>query len=383
MAPRPRKNNSTSVPNLYERKLASGKVSYRYKDIRTNKFHPLKSDLETAEKQAKQLNAIISQQLIEEETRKIINNASSSSITVGAWCERYQELLNDQLDAGIIKKSTLDQKRWALNPVKATYASKKLSQFSTLDINKLIKSYTQQGKATMAQRIRTVLIDMFAEAIAEGYFPANQPNPAVVTKMPRAKVKRARLTVDVFSAAVDWAKENQPSYCWKSYLFALVTAQRLDDIGNAQFKDIKERDGAYYFGFTQGKTGAKLLIPLELRLESINVSVGEVVGLCRDKVVSHHLFHHSKFAGKAKPGSKVRTKSLSVRFAEAIKAVKPNWGENTPPSFHEMRSLSEREYQKQGIDTKKLLGHKHQTTTDTYADARGHDWVVVPLEKTS
>ena len=387
MAPRPRKNNSTSVPNLYPRKYGAGKVSYRYKDIRTGKFHPLGADLLAAEKQAKQLNALISQQMIEEEAKKILNNVSSSSITVGAWCDQYELHLLSLFDSKDIKKSTYDQKRWALNPIKNKYASKKLNQFSTLDINKLLKSYTSQGKSTMAQRIRTVLIDFFAEAIAEGHFPANQPNPAEVTKMPRTKVKRARLTLDLFNAVIGWSKENQPAYLWKSYLLALVTAQRLDDIGEARFRDTKKGAGLdkdrEFFCFTQSKTGTKLMIPMDLKLNVLDLSVADVVNLCRDKVVSPFLFHHSKFAGRAKPGSKVRTKSLSNGFAEAVKAVKPNWGENTPPSFHEIRSLSEREYKKQGVNTQLLLGHKHQTTTDTYADTRGHDWVIVPLEKSS
>lgn len=235
----------------------------------------------------------------------------------------------------------------------------------------------------MAQRIQTVLIDLFAEAIAAGHYPANQPNPAAVTKQPKTKTKRARLTLDVFVKAFEWAKENQAPYLWKSYILALVSAQRLDDIGNARFRDIRKQDNAEYFSFTQGKTGTKLLIPMGLRLDAIDVSVGEAVSQCRDKVVSPFLFHHAKYVGRAKPGTKVRTKSLSNGFAEAIRAVKPNWGEHNPPSFHEIRSLAEREYDKQGINTQKLLGHKHQTMTDVYADTRGHDWVIVPLEKSS
>lgn len=42
-----------------------------------------------------------------------------------------------------------------------------------------------------------------------------------------------------------------------------------------------------------------------------------------------------------------------------------------PPSLHECRSLSERLYRAQGINTMILLGHKHQAMTDMYNDDRG------------
>ena len=101
--------------------------------------------------------------------------------------------------------------------------------------------------------------------------------------------------------------------------------------------------------------------------------------MCRDRVVSPHLFHHVRRTGKTDPGDKVRAKSLSIGFAKAVRALKIDWGDYDQPSFHEIRSLSEREHKKQGINTKNLLGHKHQTTTDTYADPRGHDWIVVKM----
>ncbi len=54
-------------------------------------------------------------------------------------------------------------------------------------------------------------------------------------------------------------------------------------------------------------------------------------------------------------------------------------GEHTQPGFHEIRSLAERLYREQGINTQALLGHKHLKTTNTYHDARGFDWITVHL----
>lgn len=51
----------------------------------------------------------------------------------------------------------------------------------------------------------------------------------------------------------------------------------------------------------------------------------------------------------------------------------------TPTTFHEQRSLSERLYRAQGIDTKILLGHKTQSTTDRYNDDRGKEWTKLAI----
>ncbi len=55
--------------------------------------------------------------------------------------------------------------------------------------------------------------------------------------------------------------------------------------------------------------------------------------------------------------------NLSDYFAKArdLAGIIPPAGK-TPPTFHEQRSLSERLYRAQGIDTKTLLGHKVQAT---------------------
>ncbi|RGO38690.1 hypothetical protein DXB20_14315, partial [Escherichia coli] len=48
--------------------------------------------------------------------------------------------------------------------------------------------------------------------------------------------------------------------------------------------------------------------------------------------------------------------------------------------FHEQRSLSERLYREQGLDTQKLLGHKSRKMTDRYNDDRGKDWIIVDIK---
>jgi hypothetical protein len=67
---------------------------------------------------------------------------------------------------------------------------------------------------------------------------------------------------------------------------------------------------------------------------------------------------------------------VSRTFAKSIKATGIEYVLKAP-TFHELRSLSEREYREQGINTKKLLGHKREAMTEVYNDVRGCDWTKV------
>ncbi|WP_223811647.1 MULTISPECIES: hypothetical protein [Pantoea] len=46
---------------------------------------------------------------------------------------------------------------------------------------------------------------------------------------------------------------------------------------------------------------------------------------------------------------------------------------DTPPTFHEQRSLAERLYREQGMDIQHYLVIKNQTQTDKYNDDKGKD----------
>lgn len=386
---RPRNSRLTTIPNLYA-KVVKDTVYYQYKDVRTGKFHGLGKDRNKVERQARQLNALIAQQIIDQETAAIIQGDNSMTITVSAWYEQYTEIQRNRLADGKIKKATFDARIGQLKKPVEMFGKEKLGHFTTLKINKVLKHYTDENKDTMAQRVRSALIDFFKEAVYEGHFPADKPNPATVSRSPQIKVRRSRLTLDVFKRVLEWSQEHQMPQQWKAYLLALLTGQRLDDICNLRRRTTRiehlgkrynsgvvTEDNVEYLAFVQKKTSNKVMIPLDLRLNSIGYSVREALELCTTSVSYEYALCHTKRIGKAKPGDRIRLKTVSNGFAKAIAALDINWGEKTPPSFHELRSLTEREYRAQGVNTQHLLGHKHQTMTDTYADRRGDDWVRV------
>jgi Phage integrase family. len=158
-------------------------------------------------------------------------------------------------------------------------------------------------------------------------------------------------------------------------LLAVVTGQRLGDISNMKFADIWDN----HLHVTQSKTGARIAIPLDLRCDELEVSLGQVISMCRDRIVSPYLLHHHHTVARAKRGGRIQEQTISGAFSDARDASGLKWADGTPPTFHEQRSLSERIYRAQGIDTKLLLGHKNQQMTDKYNDDRGREWTVIAV----
>ena len=56
--------------------------------------------------------------------------------------------------------------------------------------------------------------------------------------------------------------------------------------------------------------------------------------------------------------------------------------EGDPPTFHELRSLSARLYEKQISDkfAQHLLGHKSDTMASQYRDDRGREWDKIEIK---
>jgi integrase len=136
------------------------------------------------------------------------------------------------------------------------------------------------------------------------------------------------------------------------------------------------------------KTDEKIKIPLSLRLNAVNWSVGEIVARCRDSVLSRHLLHHIRHKGKAKPGHPIMESTLTDAFAKARDLSGLTWpaiGEDEepqdPPSLHEIRSLSERLYRNErgAKFAQSLLAHKHAKQTTEYDDPRSPRWVEIEI----
>ena len=375
MAARPRKNN-VSVPNLYplySRKV--NKVYWRYKHPVTGKFH----SLGTNEAEAIAIATEANSRLAEQRTRQIlaisdrIATSKGKAITTSTWLDRYQAIQDDRLESGDIKLNTYKQKAKPVSLLRERAGMKLISSVDVRDIAQLLDEYITAGQPRMAQVVRSVLIDVFKEAQHYGEVPPGY-NPALATKQPRRKITRQRLSLEEWQKIFDIA-DARHRYMGNAMLLALVTGQRLGDISRMKFSDIWDD----HLHVIQEKTGSKIAIPLSLRLNAINWSLRDVVARCRDYAVSPYLVHFFRTTSQAERGAQVKANTLTMNFSKARDLAGINWGEGSPATFHEQRSLSERLYKEQGLNTQKLLGHKTQQQTDRYHDDRGKGWSKVAL----
>ncbi|SXF51340.1 site-specific recombinase, phage integrase family protein [Klebsiella variicola] len=375
MAARPRKNN-ISIPNLYplfSRKV--NKVYWRYKHPITGKFHSLGTD----EAEATAIAIEANKRLAEQQTRQImaitdrISASSGKSISTNTWLERYWKIQQERLKSGDIKENTIKQKAKPVSLLKERVGMKLISAVNVRDVAQILDEYLAEGQPRMAQVIRSVLIDVFKEAQHAGEVPPGY-NPALATKQPRRKITRQRLTLEEWQKIFDIADANH-KYMGNAMLLAIVTGQRLGDISRMKFSDIWDE----HLHVEQEKTGSKIAIPLALRCNAINWSLRDVISRCRDYAVSPYLVHFFRTTSQAERGAQVKPRTLTMNFSKARDNADIDWGQGTPATFHEQRSLSERLYKAQGINTKDLLGHKTQQQTDRYHDDRGKGWTKVAL----
>ncbi|KDF42590.1 phage integrase Arm DNA-binding domain-containing protein [Enterobacter kobei] len=377
MAARPR-SHKISIPNLYcKLDKRTGKVYWQYKHPTTGRFHSLGTDEAEAKQVANEANAIIAEQ----RTRQILSvnerlsrmKGKRTDITVTEWIDKYIVIQEERLRNNELRPNSFRQKNKPLRLFREHCGMRYLKDIETIDIAEITDAIKNDGFSRMAQVVRIVLVDVFKEAQHAGYVPPGY-NPAMATKQPRHKVTRQRLSLEEWKSIYEAAETMQP-YLQCGMLLALVTGQRLGDICRMKFSDIWDD----MLHIEQEKTGSRLAIPLDLKCDALGLTLRDVVSKCRDAVISKYLVHFRHSTSKATRGDSVSSSSLTTSFKKARNKCGIEWEKGTAPTFHEQRSLSERLYEAQGVDTQKLLGHKSPQQTAKYHDDRGKDWTVIAV----
>lgn len=226
--------------------------------------------------------------------------------------------------------------------------------------------------ATQANRYRSLLVNLFKYAAAQGLI---EKNPAAQTLNKKVVKKRHRLSWDDFQAIYQIA----PSWLKNAMDLALLTTQRREDIVNLKFSDIK--DG--YLFVIQNKTkkhGQAAYLKIKM-----GPSLCQVIERCRDDTVSPFLIH--RIPGRRVPLKKnqyhrtyVTPDYLSKSF-QKCRDTTTRFAHCKPeerPTFHEIRSLAIKLYEECGHDAQKLAGHTHRAMTEHYK--KGHDIEWTPTE---
>ncbi|WP_071823831.1 tyrosine-type recombinase/integrase [Serratia sp. FGI94] len=220
----------------------------------------------------------------------------------------------------------------------------------------------------MATTMRSVLSDIFREAIVEGYI---ENNPVTPTRAAKVTVKRERLELSQY-LQIRKAADQLPPWFGLSMDLALVTGQRREDVALMRFDNITNGR----LQFEQGKTGVKLSLPLDLELAATGLTLRTVIDRCR--LTSTTDFMISAGIRKNSPDGALHPDGLTKKFVAARRAAGIEFTES-PPTFHEIRSLAGRLYEREkGKEfTQKLLGHKSEAMTGKYLDSRGKEYVML------
>jgi integrase len=247
--------------------------------------------------------------------------------------------------------------------------SRPVSLVSTVDCAGLIEAEADAGKARGAQALRSRLSAIFARAVQLGWV---DHNPVPATRNPKVTVKRGRLTLDTFRqihAVADQVAEWLPH----AMMLALITGADRSTIVGMQRSD----HASGYLTITRSKTGARIAIPVALRMDCVGVSLADLLAH-KTGVVSKYLLHHVDPWGNAPAGSKIHPDRISHAFTEARKLA--GLPDEKAPTFHEVRSLASRLYRDQGnVDVQALLGHARAEMTQMYQDPRGVEAIKVRI----
>lgn len=231
-----------------------------------------------------------------------------------------------------LPRNTLRLRKYQLNAIRKSLGDLAMNVVTTRDIALFLDVCVIENKQTMAVILRSVLNDVFREAIVAGVIEINPVEP---TRAKQPWVQRSRLSVEQFRMLLEAVTESEPWF-YRTLLVAVVTAQRREDITRMRFSNVC--DGRLFI--TQSKKGSKLAIPVDLALPDIGMTLNDLIELRRRNNPSPHFICSAARRHGRRPGP-VRQEKLMQAFTR----TRVHWGLDAlpdPPAFHEICSLSGR-----------------------------------------
>lgn len=287
---------------------------------------------------------------------KFFSRIAPGMTPVADWCGEFERLIALRN----LHPQTINKRKGNIAHLKHAIGHIRIGAVRPIHIAQAVHEIWQSGRQNTARRVLLEARELFAEAVAAGLIGSN---PAVSIKPLPVQIRRQRMRLEEWQALYDEAVRSEPPWVSRMLLLALVTGQRRADLQKMAFADV--RDGHLFI--EQQKTGERIALPLKLKLKPIGVSLGQVIKSCRDYAAP------GKTLLRKDNGQPLCLNYMTARFRDLFVRVLNRSDTGYRPTLHECRSLSERLYRQQGVDTQILLGHKSQAMTDQYNDDRGLD----------
>lgn len=314
--------------------------------------------LADAKMQALEANLWVLQQLGQ---ARLVDRLQQQGKMAGDWLDEWLAAQKK------LAANTLRTYRSTVKVLKLEIGEMALARLSVMDCDKAVTTIAEERGARTAQVACSIMKTAFRRAVTKGLMPSN---PAEVIKPPEVEVSRQRFTWETFGKV--WEKlQDGPEWLRHATMLALLTGQRREDIAEMRFDHVV--DGYLRVTPIKNQGRVKLAIPLEIRQNKLGLSLKEQIAACRRTgIASPFMVHQTQRYGNSQLGQKLWRDTLTRRFTDFVELALT--GENLP-TFHELRSLSKRLYMEQGgVDTKALLGHTTEETSDLYGNARGAEF---------
>lgn len=353
----------------FPRNLYESKGYYSWRNPLTDETHGLGTNRLKAFEDALALNLHLAKQAGQ---LSAVERVFGSKHTVAAWEEKYKGICKRR----DLTKATLSNYLAFSRRIVKMLGDKPMRSVTAHDVSEGLDAIAEdEALPRTAQAVRAYMRLSFETAVSEGWIDANPVRKNIIVGDKSAK--RARLTLEVFlrvyeTAPTEWLRN--------AMALALVSAQRREDVALAEFRDF--RDGGWWLTQASEKTDHphRIFVPFELKPAGVSYSLGDVVTRCRRTgVVSRYLVHQTETRGPSSVGRHIRLSTVSRAFTEAVEALGIDFAPKTPPTFHEIRSLSLRLYGDQGVNVQLLAGHSDPDTTAIYLNSRGQEYARVTV----
>lgn len=343
-------------PNLY---WFAPRGVYRYRHPVTKKDHYMNGNKAECVAAAKKLNAILMP------GNDLVSRVVSGRVSMPDMLDGFRR---DELDKRDLADKTLISYRSYLDRLKKQFADYNVSDVTVRDLAQGLDKLTTGAR--MRNQFRSLLADALRYAISEGM---RDDNPAEVLRKVPTKRARMRLTRESYAAV----REQAPHWLQIAMDVALYSLQRREDVVVMQYPE----DGKLWV--KQKKTGARLAITPSGRLmraiaESRTAACPLVVHAKPERMKPKH----QRATDRIHP-MQVMPDKLSRAFAKARDASGYYTGENSPPTFHEIRSLGAHLYRDAGYAEEyiqALLGHEDVAQTRVYLDGHKRKWMEVTAD---